>query len=137
MNNNNTTQSNGKGTLIVPNENLQAQRVMKLQRGRKEKHNMYGRHWRANHPTTLWFARYKATLRCLFCGEGSAICLDFHHKDPSTKKGAVANLVRDKRPIHEVEAEIAKCIVVCRNCHAKLHAGAISADLKESVNDAI
>ena len=98
---------------------------------RTKRRTAYGREWRAKHPTTIWFAQYKATLSCNCCGERSPVCLEIHHSDLSEKKGAVANMVRDKRPVTEVQAEIAKCVVVCLNCHAKLHAGMISAETGE------
>jgi hypothetical protein len=63
-------------------------------RAKKEANASYGRIWRAKHPTTIWFTRYKSTLSCKYCGERSPICLDFHHREPSEKNSAVANMVR-------------------------------------------
>lgn len=58
---------------------------------------------------------------CLFCREQEPICLDFHHINPANKEFAVggARMMATKRVI----AEIAKCVVLCANCHRKLHAG--------------
>lgn len=66
-----------------------------------------------------WLREYKAGLQCLRCPENDPRCLDFHHRDPSTKKFCVS---RNKgRPRHILIEEIAKCDVLCANCHRKLH----------------
>ena len=55
--------------------------------------------------------------KCSMCGESSKCCLDFHHIDPKTKERRISYL----RSIKKIDAEIAKCIVLCSNCHRKLH----------------
>jgi len=68
------------------------------------------------------FQEFKSFFQCLRCGEDDIYCLDFHHKDPSQKKFAIST--RGARALTaEVLEEIAKCVVLCKNCHAKLHAG--------------
>ena len=57
---------------------------------------------------------------CVCCGEKELCCLDFHHLGDKT-----AN-VHDLKSQNMALKEIAKCIVVCSNCHRKLHAGLIS-----------
>lgn len=64
---------------------------------------------------------HKSRAGCLFCGESNPLCLDFHHRDRSAKKADVSVLIRDKAGRRAVEAEIAKCVVLCANCHRKLH----------------
>lgn len=64
---------------------------------------------------------------CCYCGEGCSACLDFHHIDPDTKSSCVAVLVTRKNR-GAVLAEIRKCVVICSNCHRKLHAGLIEID---------
>lgn len=67
-----------------------------------------------------WLREYKATLKCERCGENHPAALQFHHPDPSAKEGNIAN--RNSRwSIERVMKEIAKCIVLCANCHAKEH----------------
>lgn len=63
----------------------------------------------------------KTNRKCLFCDENEFVCLDFHHIDKTTKEVDVSQA----RSIREVTEEIKKCIVVCSNCHRKLHAGII------------
>jgi len=68
-----------------------------------------------------WWVEYKETLKCECCGESRWWCLDFHHTDPSIKDKAVSSMVSATRPKRVILAEVAKCMVVCRNCHADIH----------------
>jgi hypothetical protein len=56
---------------------------------------------------------------CLRCSENDPAALDLHHRDPTTK---LFNLgaTRDQSAA-AVRAEIAKCDVLCANCHRKMH----------------
>jgi len=66
--------------------------------------------------------RRKAEIGCKYCPEDHPGCLDFHHRDPSEKTLDVSRIVRDRGwSIGRIEIEIAKCDVVCANCHRKLH----------------
>lgn len=56
---------------------------------------------------------------CQICGEQRRECLDFHHI--SGKEFNLSAATRIKAGIKTVEAEIAKCIVVCANCHRVIH----------------
>jgi len=62
----------------------------------------------------------KSSRKCCVCGEGRSACLDFHHKDPSQKSFGLGNI--KGQGISLVKAEVAKCIVICANCHRILHA---------------
>ena len=75
--------------------------------------------------TAEWFAYYKETFSCQICGESCSTVLDFHHLDPKKKADNISRLVATDKPIAVVLAEIAKCAPLCRNCHAKVHAGLI------------
>lgn len=70
-----------------------------------------------------WYRQLKQSSGCIICGEKEACCLDFHHiRD---KKFVISTSVgRFSRK--EILEEIKKCIVVCANCHRKIHAGVIS-----------
>ncbi len=70
-----------------------------------------------------WVIAYKRGLSCVRCGFSHPAALDFHHRDPATKTLAVARLVLLERPRTEIEAEIAKCDVMCANCHRIEHFG--------------
>lgn len=64
----------------------------------------------------------KATAGCAHCPETDPVCLDFHHIDPTTKKATISRLYAGTWGWPVIEAEIAKCIVLCANCHRKEHA---------------
>ena len=60
---------------------------------------------------------------CKICGEDYYACLDFHHSDPSTKSFGINKINNIKGMTKELALqEVAKCDVLCRNCHSKLHA---------------
>lgn len=56
------------------------------------------------------------------CRETTPECLTAHHLDPNTKLFNVGRN-RNKYSREMVEAELAKCVPVCLNCHAKINAG--------------
>lgn len=58
---------------------------------------------------------------CPRCGENDPACLDFHHTGDEEKSFSVSH--RSWRNPAVLQAEIAKCVVLCANCHRKLHAG--------------
>lgn len=63
---------------------------------------------------------------CAVCGESEFVCLDMHHLDPIAKEYAVSRLVNGKATIELILEELAKCVVLCSNCHRKLHAGLLT-----------
>ncbi len=66
--------------------------------------------------------RIKATSGCKECGESHPACLQFHHRDSSIKEDSVSRMVTTGASLLRVREEIAKCDVLCANCHFKLHA---------------
>ena len=74
---------------------------------------------------TKRYNEWKATLCCEVCDESSTECLDFHHLDPSIKDRPVSKLVR-LGSWKRVMAEAEKCVVLCSNCHRKVHAGKLT-----------
>lgn len=69
-----------------------------------------------------WLDDYKKKLSCETCGEKHPACLDFHHKDASQKEFSVGSIKERGWGKDRVLNEIQKCVVVCANCHRKLHA---------------
>jgi len=64
---------------------------------------------------------YKRAHPCS-CGEARPWCLDFHHRDPKTKKLRIANACGGQyKTLEAVKEEIAKCDVLCANCHRDRH----------------
>ena len=65
-----------------------------------------------------WINSFKEN-GCINCGEMEICCLDFHHVEE--KRFAISsNALRPKEDLRE---EISRCVVLCKNCHAKVHAG--------------
>lgn len=58
---------------------------------------------------------------CLVCGETDIRVLDFHH-DKKDKSFNVSSNVGNGVSFEKLVAEIDKCVVLCRNCHARHHA---------------
>lgn len=56
---------------------------------------------------------------CADCGYNAhGVALQFDHMDEFDKKNTVSNLIRSDYGWDTIMAEIAKCEVVCANCHA-------------------
>ena len=60
---------------------------------------------------------------CAICGYDRYMgALQFHHRDPSTKAFALSRKGH-ARAFAELEAEAAKCVLLCANCHAEVEGG--------------
>jgi len=70
------------------------------------------------------FCKFKETLSCKKCGENEVCCLDFHHLDPNEKEFGIAH-ASQRMSLERLMEEVKKCLVVCKNCHTKIHAGII------------
>ena len=60
---------------------------------------------------------------CEICGEKELCCLEFHHINPETKINSVINMLDEPKEV--ILEEVNKCIILCANCHRKVHAGLI------------
>ena len=85
---------------------------------------------------------WKETLHCVTCKESDRVCLDFHHIDSDSKDGEISKMMHSGM-IKKAKQELKKCVVVCKNCHSKIHANHLeltpehlieSAKLFESLN---
>ena len=61
---------------------------------------------------------------CMLCGYDRCVAaLEFHHRDPATKRFAISfgglSIAVDR-----LREEARKCVLVCANCHAELEVGA-------------
>ncbi len=63
---------------------------------------------------------YKKNLSCVKCGEQENICLEFHHLNPEKKEFTIGSAV--SRSWDVIEKELQKCVILCSNCHKKVHA---------------
>ncbi len=62
---------------------------------------------------------YKSKHPCVRCGENHPACLDFHHLE--NKKLDISEMVLRCYGLEAIQDEILKCVVLCKNCHAKEH----------------
>lgn len=71
---------------------------------------------------------------CIQCGERRKYVIDFHHIDPDTKLYNINKVVK-AQSWDALNAELKKCICLCRNCHQEFHyfygSAATKADLLE------
>ena len=65
---------------------------------------------------TTFLIEYFAEHRCVDCGEADPVVLEFDHL--SNKEFTIGNAL-SYRSWNSILAEIAKCDVVCRNCHRR------------------
>lgn len=69
-------------------------------------------------------SKWKSRLSCVICDEDYIKCLDFHHIDAHTKEFDISGMT-SRYPLTTILKEVEKCIVVCSNCHRKIHGGLI------------
>lgn len=83
-------------------------------------------HWERHSGSTEkalreWVYSYKQTTGCARCDETDARSLVFHHVR-GEKRLSVSQLVSNGCSKQEIRDEMAKCELVCSNCHRKTHA---------------
>lgn len=111
---------------------------MATEQWKKENYNhtiQYSKDWYAKHreykkqkvierrrESRKWYEEYKFTLKCKKCGMNHPACLTFHHRDAKEKELAISRAISSACWCKErVLKEIAKCDVLCFNCHFILH----------------
>lgn len=106
----------------------------KHKNGYNVKTNERTRNRRLKHITAVTKIK-KQIGKCACCPETEVACFVLHHLDPTQKDfGIGENIVRSwKLIINEIE----KCVVVCCNCHAKIHAGLIDTSNMQTINLAL
>ncbi|MFM2340035.1 MAG: hypothetical protein RLZZ360_671 [Candidatus Parcubacteria bacterium] len=63
----------------------------------------------------------KEELGCERCGIRDVRVLEFHHRDSQTKDFAISDYYYHQFGTDRLNQEIAKCAVLCANCHRILH----------------
>jgi len=76
-----------------------------------------------NRARQKWFQDIKKHSKCERCGESRWYVLDFHHKEGVQKKADVCKMVSGSKMYSkkEIIAEMAKCTILCANCHREVH----------------
>lgn len=82
---------------------------------------------RVNYRTSLQakLVAWRQEQGCQLCPEDDGTCLELHHPDPSTKEDDPSLIIR-RYGWDAFLREASKCIVLCANCHRKVHAGRIT-----------
>lgn len=87
----------------------------------KNKENILQKQLDKRRQSQDWVRQFKT--KCAHCGEDHPATLDFHHLEG--KEHGIANLTNRNNLTKKIKSliikEIKKCIVICSNCHRKLH----------------
>ena len=67
------------------------------------------------------YIKYRKTLKCSKCGESRYYVLDFHHRSRAKKNKDVSRMANECYSLKVILKEIAKCDVLCANCHREVH----------------
>ena len=60
--------------------------------------------------------------KCSVCGYNkNSSALDLHHVNPKDKSFALDLRSLSNRTQSKIDAEVNKCVLMCRNCHSELH----------------
>jgi hypothetical protein len=102
-------------------EYTEGQRKSKARWYRKNKEYVKAQAKRRQNGLRRWLREYKSTAECDICRENHPACLEFHHRDPSRKEIDIVRCPGNGWSIERMLREIAKCRVLCSNCHRKLH----------------
>jgi hypothetical protein len=69
-----------------------------------------------------WYKATKNEFNCMSgCGEDNPAVLEFHHRQKETKEATISSMVKSGVPLFDIRKEAAKCDILCKNCHAKVH----------------
>lgn len=72
--------------------------------------------------TLKWYLSKKLGGECAICGyKNNLAALNFHHINPVEKSFEVDQRSCANRSMEELTKEVAKCILLCSNCHMEAH----------------
>ena len=78
-------------------------------------------HWRDEGPAATWLKSWMLELKAAPCADCRATfpacCMDFDHRDGTAKLYNVGSMFAHHYSVDLINAEIAKCDLVCANCH--------------------
>lgn len=87
----------------------------------RNKNEWVGRVGQRKQKLREWVRSKQVEIGCIECGEDHPACLHWHHNDPEDKDRSPMKMAHDGLSKGNIEKEIEKCIVLCANCHAKVH----------------
>tara|TARA_R110002050_G_scaffold7274_2_gene28404 strand:+ start:9822 stop:10199 length:378 start_codon:yes stop_codon:yes gene_type:complete len=71
-----------------------------------------------------WYDNLKEKSNCSMCGIsglGNPWMMEFHHREKDKKTKELSYMVSNGYGKEKLLLEIAKCDIVCANCHRKIH----------------
>lgn len=74
--------------------------------------------------------------QCIDCENEEVLLLQYHHRDPLNKVFPLGDALKNKRngrSLQEIDEEIAKCDLLCPNCHALRHRTLSPKELNETI----
>ena len=74
----------------------------------------------------IFINEYKSTCTCQKCGDTRPYVLDFHHLDGNDKDYLVSQMQYSTYSKERIIKEMEKCVILCSNCHRKVHANIIT-----------
>ena len=104
---------------------IKAQRCKPCQNARTRKHYQENKDTYNSNKNKNWNRSRKYVFDylmehpCITCGEADPRVLEFDHRDPSTKEFSICDGVQRRMSKARLDSEIAKCDVLCSNCHAR------------------
>lgn len=69
----------------------------------------------------IWVRSIKYHYQCRLCRESDIEVLEFHHYNPREKTFNVQDRLHN--PLSPLIKEINKCVILCSNCHLRVHKG--------------
>lgn len=77
-------------------------------------------HFKNSYNTKIrkYIRSFKTNTECKQCGHKGIASIEFHHVN---SKNLVLSQVCNKHTLEEIMLEIEKCVILCTNCHRKLH----------------
>ncbi len=73
-----------------------------------------------------WYKDLKKDKSCIICCESESVCLDFHHIDGDNKDYLVSQMQYSTYSKERILKEMEKCVILCSNCHRKVHANILT-----------
>jgi len=59
--------------------------------------------------------------KCSTCNCKNEFCLEFHHPESNGKKYGIGQMLVNGSRWSDIEKELSKCVLLCRNCHSEIH----------------
>ena len=107
----------GQRCALCPECRRAYDREYHAKRSAEKKQKKYDQQVALRTQNSQYVYNYLKSNPCVTCGETRIPCLQFDHLDGSAKEANVAQMTRSNS-LEKIIAEIAKCQVLCANCHA-------------------